>query len=163
MTSFDPNKYDPSEKRAHQFFENTKTVSSPLLGEIHFNSDGFMHLIYDSDDRKQKRDWKNRIKRFELLPLIPHVLKSMTHCQEYSERLQTIGVKMNKQRMYTVKKVKYWGFVAVVKNYHNRIKIVVRQVGEGQIHFWSVIPYWNTKHYKDVVQTIMHEGDLERD
>ena len=34
----------------------------------------------------------------------------------------------------------YWAFEAVVDK--RRIKVIVRQVGKGKKHFWSVIPAW---------------------
>ena len=38
------------------------------------------------------------------------------------------------------KQVKYWDFEAVVDD--RRIKVIVRQIGNGKKHFWSVIPAW---------------------
>lgn len=38
------------------------------------------------------------------------------------------------------KKIRYWAFEAVVDR--RRIKVIVRQVGRGNKHFWSVIPAW---------------------
>lgn len=160
MGAFDPTRYEPEKERAHQFFLNTKEIHSPLLGTIYFNSDGFMHLIFSDEEGREKRDWKDQIRRFQFLPKVPDVLKKMTHCQEYFEIMKSFEIKMNKQRMKTMKKICFWGFVAIINNYQRRIKIIVRQVGNGQIHFWSVIPYWNVKHYKDIEKIGLAEGDL---
>ncbi len=35
---------------------------------------------------------------------------------------------------------KYWAFEAVVDE--RRLKVIIRQVGNGKKHFWSVIPAW---------------------
>jgi len=40
---------------------------------------------------------------------------------------------------------KFWCFEAVVEN--RRIKVIVRQVGNGKKHFWSVIPAWRKDRY----------------
>jgi len=44
--------------------------------------------------------------------------------------------------------VKYWGFVAIIEKF--RIKVVVRQVGNSKAEFYSVIPAWITKQYRDL-------------
>lgn len=44
--------------------------------------------------------------------------------------------------------VKYWGFVAVIDRF--RIKVVVRQVGNSKAEFYSVIPAWITKQYRNL-------------
>ena len=79
----------------------------------------------------------------------------------YKSNLRTEQHK--KERLKTMKVVRYWAFVAIIKNYQRRIKIVIKQVGNGHIHFWSIIPYWNTKHYKDVTRIILAKGDLSKD
>jgi len=38
------------------------------------------------------------------------------------------------------KQIRYWAFEAVVDD--RRIKVIVRQIGRGKKHFWSVIPAW---------------------
>jgi hypothetical protein len=163
MGSFDPAKYEFEKKKAHDFFQATHEVTSPLLGTIHFNSDGFMHMLFRDEDRREKRDWKDQVRRFQFLPKVPDVIRKMHHCQEYFEVEQHFEIKMNKQRLRKVKVVRYWGFVAIINNYQKRIKVILRQVGQGQIHFWSVIPYWKVRGYKDVTRIDMTAGDLSRD
>lgn len=38
------------------------------------------------------------------------------------------------------KQYKFWAFEGVIEG--KRIKTIVRQVGHGHKHFWSVIPAW---------------------
>lgn len=45
----------------------------------------------------------------------------------------------------------------------SRIRVIVRQVGNGQRHFWSVIPSWNTDHYRDMKFKRQAKGDLAED
>jgi len=40
---------------------------------------------------------------------------------------------------------KFWAFEAVIND--RRIKVVIRQVGNGQKHFWSVIPAWRKDRF----------------
>ena len=116
--------------------------------------------------KKHKRDWKNQLKRFHLLPYIKPVLKSMGYYQEYSEELDTFKVRKKrrgKMREVEVSKtIKYWGFIAIIDN-KIRIKIILRKNGEGNIHFWSVIPFWKTEDYKGIKITSLHKGHPKED
>ena len=40
---------------------------------------------------------------------------------------------------------KFWTFEAVIDE--RRIKVIVRQVGRGKKHFWSVIPAWRKDRF----------------
>ena len=44
-----------------------------------------------------------------------------------------------------------------------RVNIILRQVGYGNVHFWSVIPYWKTAYYKDIHVVDLSLGRLEDD
>jgi len=39
----------------------------------------------------------------------------------------------------------FWAFEAVVDK--RRIKVIIRQVGNGKRHFWSVIPAWRRNKF----------------
>src|SRR5947209_2260041 len=113
---------------------------------------------------RKKRNWKNQVKRFKLLPLVKPVIEGMGFYQEYLEQFENVEAKdFENKRFHVHKLVRYWGFVAVVKTNRNRIKVILKQVGDGQIKFWSVIPYWDTRHYKDVKMITLSEGDVAAD
>lgn len=57
--------------------------------------------------------------------------------------------------------VKYWGFVAIIDDY--RIKVIVRQVGRGGKHFWSVIPAWTKLGYREIKLISKSKGSLADD
>jgi len=42
-------------------------------------------------------------------------------------------------------KYQFWTFEAVIDN--RRIKVIIRQVGNGKKHFWSVIPTWRKDRF----------------
>ncbi len=64
----------------------------------------------------------------------PITLKILSPVGEKSKRDGSVGMKM----------IQWWGFIAIVKD-EIKVRVVVRKVGEGHIHFWSVIPYSTMK------------------
>lgn len=162
MTSFDQEKYDKAREAAHSYFQKNTKIQSPVLGTVHLNSDGFLHLVYGDKRHKQKRDWKNQLKRFHLVTHTRRIIEGMSFYQEYMEQFQTVMVKKHKHKEPANKLVKYWAFVAVIDD-KIRVKLILRQIGNGNIHFWSIIPYWKTSYYKDIQVVDLSTGDLEND
>ncbi len=116
MGQFDKAKYEKAKEVAVRFFEKNKKLKTTCLGEIRFNSDGFMHLIWKNEDKKHKRDWKNQIKRFHLLAYVKPVLQGMKYYQEYSESLENVKIKKRGKPIVVSKIVRYWAFVAIIDN-----------------------------------------------
>lgn len=162
MEAPDIEKYEQAKEFAKNYFRKNRTIFSVCLGEIHFNSSGFMHLIWKNLNKKHKRNWKSQLARFRLLRHIKPVLKGMQYYQEYMESLEEVKTKQGKKTTLQSKVITYWGFVAIIEN-KIRIKIVLRRIGNGKIHFWSIIPIWKTKQYKDVRTISLHKGNLAED
>lgn len=164
MTAFDPVRYNAAKDTAKAWYDQNRQIVSPFLGMVTLNSDGFMHLIYDDKLYTKKRNWKNQTKRFQLLPLVKPVIEAMGFCQEYLEQFENVETKDSDNKRFQVHKlVRYWGFVAVVKGNKSRIKVILKQIGNGQIIFWSVIPYWDTEFYKGVRLVGLSKGNLSAD
>lgn len=124
------NKYKVEIKK---IFEKNKKIACPAFkGEtIVFNAKGINHLIYKGNRSRRE---KSRIEiNIHLLPRAVEVLKKATWWQEESHYL-------HEKTLY-----KFWAFEAVVDS--RRIKVIVRQVGKGKKHFWSVIPAWRKDRY----------------
>lgn len=121
---------DNLKQQARIFFRKTKSVSCPAFPneKIVFNSKGLSHLFYKGSHKVSSRPDKETQIRVSLLPRAVKVLKLMPLAQE-ENTFTTEG-----------RKVKYWAFEAVVDG--RRIKVIVRQIGNGKKHFWSVIPAW---------------------
>lgn len=116
-----------------KIFDKTKEIDCPAFPreKIIFNAKGVNHLIYKgSRSRREKSRIETNIR---LLPRAIKVLKSMHYPQE--------------ETSYMREKVhyKFWTFEAVVDG--RRIKVIVRQVGRGKKHFWSVIPAWRKDRF----------------
>lgn len=54
-----------------------------------------------------------------------------------------------------MKEVEYWGLVAIVGTKQIKVRAVLRRVGDGNITFWSVMPY---SKIKDGKQRMFMEG-----
>ena len=113
------------------FLKNT-TVHCPALGEkIVFNAKGINHLIYKSN--RSRRDKERILTNIRLLPRAIDLLSRATFWQEEDSYTKDTIV-------YT-----FWAFEAVVDG--RRIKVIVRQIGNGKKHFWSVIPAWRRDRF----------------
>ncbi|PJE68452.1 hypothetical protein COU94_01785 [Candidatus Shapirobacteria bacterium CG10_big_fil_rev_8_21_14_0_10_38_8] len=61
---------------------------------------------------------------------------------------------------------KYFGFIAIVDGW--KIKIIIKQVGNGAPFFWSVIPNWVTnrkrvwRKIKKVPASVLHHSVTDR-
>lgn len=133
---------------------------SPLFKEfVYFNSEGFNHLVYKSN--RTERDKSVQIMKFKLLNKAIKLVELSTTVQEYDERMITVVQKMKKKRKNTSKIAKYWGVVAIIKEV--KIKVIIRQVGNGQKHFWSVIPAWKKYNHENLKIIKTYCGDLKED
>ena len=116
-----------------KIFDKNKKIYSPSFPneKIVFNAKGINHLIYNGNRSRRER---SRIEtNIRLLPGAIKLLKIMPLPQEESF-YKSEGI------LY-----KFWTFEAVINE--RRIKVIVRQVGRGQKHFWSVIPAWRKDRY----------------
>lgn len=118
-------------EHAREFFKHHRFVSCPAFPKekIIFNSKGLSHIFYKGASKASTRDIQDSTVRVNLLPHAHEVLKRMPLPQEESNLTDKEG-----------RVCRYWAFEAVVDN--RRVKVIVRQVGNGKKHFWSVIPAW---------------------
>jgi len=131
--------FKKQKKNAREIFNNTKSVFCPYFHQnIFFNSNGFHHLRYSS---RRERSRKEQVLKFNLLPLAINVIKKSGTIQEY--RSDFIKNRKNQES----KNVAYWAFIAIcgAKTGKNniKIKVILRKIGNGNIVFWSVMPYGN--------------------
>ncbi len=109
-------------------------VFCPHLQEnIVFNAKGFGHLLYKNGARR--RSEQDSLLRFDYLKKAVEVLRITTTVQEKEVRENT--------RML--------GYIAFVGDL--KLKVIVRKIGTGYWHFYSVIPHFVTSPKRDAVQT----------
>ncbi len=140
--------YLDARREADEYYKTINFVTCPAFeGErVYFTSEGFNHIIYRGN--KIERERRAQLTRFKLINLAKKLLEKTTTVQECEEYSNIVKVFHNKRKEFTPLKTKDWGFVGVIGN--TRIKVVVRRIGNGSRKFHSVIPYWNTKFYKDI-------------
>jgi len=141
---------------AENFYKTINEIFCPYFKEnIAFNTKGLKHLKFKSD--KQARPRKDQYSRLKLIHLAPEVLKQ-SHTLQGIWRIKRFEVqKTNNNWERVMKDVIYYEFIAVINNL--RIKVVIKEVLDGEKHFWSVIPFWGINKINN--KRILHSGDLE--
>lgn len=115
-----------------------KNVHNPYLeSQVIFNADGFHHLQFSA---RRERNKKEQILKFNLFPLAIKVIKNAGTLQEYRKGFVSIG-KKSRDGFARTKEAQYWGFVAIVGSPQIKIRVILRRIGDGNITFWSVMPY----------------------
>lgn len=157
----DVSNYEKIREDARIFYQTVGGIRCPALDHqpVHFTSDGFNHLIYKGS--RKERDKRVQIMKFKLLPKATELIRIATTYQEYDESLTTIRRKRFKKNVDEGTTVRYWGFVAIIRDF--RIKVIARTMGNGQKHFWSVIPAWTISHYRDIKLISNAKGALVDD
>ena len=121
--------YKSTKRLAKSIYKKIKKVICPILNgeEIHFNATGFGHLI-----RKLKIRSRNEQKRrFRLIPFAKRTILESKIIEDYREN------KINKGKV-----VKEWALVHTFGIL--TIKLIIKQVGNGNKHFYSIMQK-NTK------------------
>lgn len=104
------------------FLQNPLLFCPYFKRQIKFNSNGLHHLQF-SGRRERRRE--EQIVKLKLVPLAIVVLRHAGTVQQYRKG---------------IKNVQYWGFDAIVgENKKIKIRVIIRQAGDGNITFWSVM------------------------
>lgn len=156
----DLSNYDKLRENANNLYSKVGKVFCPALEDnVYFTAEGFNHLIYKR--RRSEREKDVQMLRFKILPWAIKLVKVTSTFQEYDETLKEVEVKQKKKRVKVTKLVKYWGLIAIIEG--RKIKVIIRQVGESNKHFLSVIPGWQTNVYRDTKYNSTMKGNPEED
>ncbi|MEK7586720.1 MAG: hypothetical protein AAB453_02520 [Patescibacteria group bacterium] len=138
--------------KSRELYQIKNEIPCPFFsGVVILNSDGFNHLLYKAN-RLPRNVSEQRLK-LNLLKRALAVIQKAGTLQEYRIRLEKIG-QMGKDGFTKAKNVEYWAFHDLFgKERKFLIRVIVRRVGDGKIHFWSVMP-----HGKIGRQKIYQEG-----
>lgn len=120
-------------QKAKRLFRENKQVASPAFAKekITFNAKGVNHLFYKNPRNIRKlREIETRI---DLVPSAVKLLKLLPVYQEESSY------------KFKGKVIAFWSFEGVIDG--KRIKVIIKQVGHGKKHFWSVIPNWRRNRF----------------
>lgn len=115
--------------------------------KIAFNAKGIRHLKFKSD--QQARPRQDQYARLKLLPLAPRVLECSGTVQGIWHTKQFELEKTNSRWQRMLRTVTFFEFVAVLDGV--RVRVIVKQVEQGEKYFWSIMPFWkvhtDTKHH----------------
>ena len=157
---FSQENYDVVKTEALAVYNSFKPTKCQALGGqiVNFTAEGFNHILYKFKHERSKTDQFMRLKVIDLAQKLIGVTSTI---QEKDQKIGMFPIKLNKKRTEISKIIKYWAFIAIIEN--KKIKVVIRKVGEGKIHFWSVIPNWTTTKNGEVILMDYTGSDLEND
>ena len=127
-------------EKSREFYTLESEIWCPYFKDkVTINSDGFNHLL--NKPNRLPRTVDEQILKLSLLKKAIAVVKTAGTVQEIRDMMERVG-KPSRDGFYIAKKVKYWGFHAILGE-QKLIKIVVvlKKVGDGKVVFWSVLPH----------------------
>jgi len=143
---------------ADTFYDSIGEAHCPYFGEkISFNAAGLKHLKLKSD--KIARSHSEQYARLKLLVLAPQVLSLSRTVQGIWHTKHFERIRVHSRTDTILKPVCYYEFIAVLENV--RVKVIVKQIDDGQKFFWSIIPYWKIDSVNN--RRALHSGDPEGD
>jgi hypothetical protein len=149
-----PQGFEERKQQAKELYTKERELYNPYFKErITLNADGFHHLQFSA---RRERDKSAQLLKFKLLPLAISVIKASGTLQEYRELLGASGATSSRGET-PLKRIEYWAFVAIVGAARIKIRVILRKVGNGNIHFWSVMPDSKMKYGKQR----LHNGGIE--
>ena len=155
----DEKKLEETKKKAKEIYEKIGKVWCPCLkDDVCFNSEGFDHILSKTWNRG--RSSLEQYTRLRLLPLVPNIITKSHTLQEYDERNILIRQNINSRWEKRMKLVRYYVFIAIIKEV--RLKIIIKEIEGGNKIFYSLYPSWKTT--KDSSKKkIFFSGNLEED
>ncbi|MBI4224837.1 MAG: hypothetical protein HY617_00755 [Candidatus Sungbacteria bacterium] len=157
----DEEKFKQCREDAEKYYRTITTVWCPYLQDnVHFNAEGFEHLLFKSWNKN--RSQAEQYTRLRLLHLAPDVVSKSHTLQEYDERPLLVRQKINSRWEQRMKIVRYYVFVAIIKTI--RLKIVVKEIEGGNKFFYSLYPAWRIEKKLDGNnKKIFYSGNPEED
>lgn len=128
--------YEKSKNKAKKIYSQIGRIECPALSNdsILFSRVGFNHLIRKGRIPRTRNEQK---RRFVLIPYIEKIIKNPEAKIIYREK--TIKYKANRhgEKIVIESQAKFWAFIENIESC--RVKVIVRQLGDGHKHFFSVI------------------------
>ncbi|MFA6340911.1 MAG: hypothetical protein WCX27_01575 [Candidatus Paceibacterota bacterium] len=150
--------FEKIKTKGEEVYKSISEIYCPYLGKtISFNTQGIEHLKFKR--REKTRSIQDQYMRFKLIHLAPEVLKNSKTVQGILETKKFERTRVNSRTDTILKPVNYFEFIAVIKR--NRIKVIVKQIDNGNFFFWSLIPFWGMN--EDTMTRILHDGIPEED
>lgn len=139
--------------QAETLYSTLGQIRCPYFeGSVHFNTEGFRHLLFKSWNRG--RDRHDQFMRLKFLARAPEILRLSRTVQGIQETHEWERRRRHGHWERLLVPVAYYEFIAVLNK--RRFKVIVKQLAAGQRVFWSLIPFWSqTKQGR----RILHDGN----
>ena len=158
MLTFSDAEFEEIKSSGEASYKSIGEVRCPYFNEkVSFGALGLEHLKFKR--REKARSEQDQYMRFKLLHLAPEILKATHTLQGLLETKKFERVRVHNRTDTVLKTVTYYEFIAVVKR--NRVRLIVKQIENGQKFFWSIIPFWGMD--VDTMTRILHDGIPEED
>ncbi|MDP3697591.1 MAG: hypothetical protein Q8R55_06295 [Candidatus Taylorbacteria bacterium] len=120
-------------------YKTVKEIRCPYFeGPVVFNAMGLEHLKFMRKNHARPRN--EQLIRMRLFPLAPEVISLSRTIQGITHTKHFENLRTNQRNEMILVQVSYYEFVAILKD--KRIRVVIKQIGDGPKFFWSVIPFW---------------------
>lgn len=126
--------------KAETLYKEVNSLYCPYFKKnVTFNSDGFHHLRYNGSG--SEREKMSQINKFALLLKAIEIISKSGTLQQYRKQWGAVGRKKNSDGSRPMKEMEYFAFEGILGNGTNmlRVKTIIRCVGNGEPHFWSVM------------------------
>jgi hypothetical protein len=150
--------FEETKRKAEELYKSFGEVYCPYFkSTISFDARGLEHLKFKR--RGKSRLEQDQFMRLKFIHLAPEILKLSHTLQGKLETTKFEHVKTNNRWEHSLKKVTYFEFIALIKR--ERCKIIIKQVGQDKLFFWSIIPYWEMN--QSTMTRVFHNGEPEED
>ena len=122
--------------KAKRVYSKIGRVHSPALSDeyVAFTSKGFTHLVRKGHNPRPRSE---QIKRFVLIPYAEAIIKNPRATILYRSSETKYYINRHGQKILTSSTAHFWTFIETIKG--TKIKVVVRQLNQGQKHFFSIM------------------------
>ena len=133
-------RYKKRFQEAQTYYKEITNVFCPYFEKnITFNADGFHHLRYSSSGSERSK--LAQLRKFALITSACELIKKSGTLQQYRKQWGVVGRRKQADGSRDMKEMEYFAFEGILfdQNPIIRVKAVVRKVGNGDLHFWSVM------------------------
>lgn len=158
MPNLDINNFEEVKTKGEALYKNIGKVYCPFFKtDIFFNTQGLEHLKFKR--REKARLEHDQYMRFKLIHLAPEIISASHTLQGILKTKKFERVRSHNRTDQILKPVNYYEFIAVVNR--DRVKVIVKQIDNGEKIFWSIIPFWGMD--EETRTRLLHEGSPEED
>lgn len=134
--------YRKEKAKAKKLYNKIGRIPSPALSGDHvaFTSKGFTHLIRKGKNPRPRRE---QIKRFTLISYAEAIVKNPKAVLVYRTHETKYRANRYGEKILITSTAHFWTFKETIGN--RTIKVVIRQLNQGQKHFFSIMERRNKK------------------